>query len=98
MFRAAAQCYTVDESGKVRPDHNTRPDSDRKETSMMTDVLVMAELFVLRFGLPLLVVAGGGYLFSRYLDQRREAAGRRELDRKAEEKLKEIERRRHRVA
>ena len=65
---------------------------------MVPDVIVMAQLVLLRFGLPLLVVAGGGYLLSRYVEQRRKALGQQDLDRKAEEKLKEIERRRHRVA
>ena len=66
---------------------------------MTPDLMVIGELFLLRFGLPLLVVAGGGYLLTRYVERRRQASsGQKDLDRKAEEKLKEIERRRHRVA
>lgn len=65
---------------------------------MVPDILVMAGLALLRFGLPLLAVAGGGYLLSRYVEQRRKALGQKDLEKKAEEKLKEIERRRHRVA
>ena len=65
---------------------------------MLPDILVMGELVLLRFGLPLLVVAGGGYLLSRYVDKRRHQMGQQDLEKKAEEKLKEIERRRHRVA
>ena len=65
---------------------------------MLPDIIVMAEMALLRFGLPLLVVAGAGYLLSRYADRRRQALGKQDMERKAEEKLREIERRRHRVA
>lgn len=65
---------------------------------MIPDLVVVAELFLLRFGLPLLVVAGGGYLLSRYVNKRQQAKGQQDLEKRAEEKLKEIERRRHRVA
>jgi len=65
---------------------------------MIPDIIVMAEIALLRFGLPLLVVAGGGYLLSRYVDQRRKALGQQDLEKKAREKLQEIQRRRNRVA
>ena len=65
---------------------------------MLPDIVVVGELFLLRFGLPLLVVAGGGYLLSRYVDKRRQAMGQQDLEKKAEEKLKEIQRKRNRVA
>lgn len=72
---------------------------DLKETAMLTDILVIGELFLLRIGLPLLIVAAGGYLLSRYVEARRASTkvDQRETSQEAAARKAE-ERRKNRVA
>ncbi len=66
---------------------------------MLTDILVIGELFLLRIGLPLLIVAAGGYLLSRYVEARRASTkvDQRETSQEAAARKAE-ERRKNRVA
>jgi hypothetical protein len=66
---------------------------------MLTDMMVIGELFLLRIGLPLLIVAGGGYFLSRWVDARRAAtkADQKETSQEAAAR-KAQDRRKNRVA
>lgn len=66
---------------------------------MLTDALVIGELFLLRIGLPLLVVIGGGYLLSKWVEARRAAnkVDQKETSQEAAAR-KAQERRKNRVA
>ena len=46
--------------------------------AMSPEVIAVAELFILRLGVPLLMVLGGGYLASRYVQSRVERARQRQ--------------------
>jgi hypothetical protein len=44
---------------------------------MSPDLIVLGGLFLLRFGVPLLLILGGGYLAARYVESRRAAQRQR---------------------
>jgi hypothetical protein len=65
---------------------------------MTPDLIVVAALFVLRIGVPLVLVLGGGFLAARYLESRRAANQRARFEQTEEEAVGQEARKPRKVA